>query len=94
MRLRVGEKAVNIPNCCKRMTSRRAGEAAGWLLPTLTLALLPKCPACVAAYVAVATGIGISFSTAAWLRTGLIVGCVACLVALAARRFCRAAISR
>lgn len=68
---------------------KRAGELAGWVIPSATLALLPKCPLCVAAYVALATGIGISFTAAAYLRATLIVLCVLSLVFIAARRLRR-----
>ncbi len=64
---------------------RRAGELVGWIVPTATLALMPKCPMCVAAYIALATGIGISLPTAMYLRATLIAVCVASLAALAAR---------
>jgi len=48
-------------------------------LPALILALLPKCPACLAAYVALGTGISLSVAAASILRTVLIGICVATL---------------
>jgi hypothetical protein len=59
---------------------------AGWIVPSATLVLLPKCPACVAAYVALATGIGISLPAATWLRVMLVTACVTILVFMAAKR--------
>lgn len=48
-------------------------------LPTIILALLPKCPACLAAYLALGTGISLSVAAASALRTLLIVSCVVAL---------------
>jgi hypothetical protein len=86
---------VNSHRCCQMKTPagddirrpssrfRRGREIAGWIVPSVTLALLPKCPACVVAYVALATGIGISLPTATYLRTMLVIMCVSLLVFIA-----------
>ena len=67
--------------CCR--------HATGWLAPSLGLALIPKCPACVAAYVAALTGVGISIPFAAHLRLGVVIGCVAALAVVAVRTVVR-----
>jgi hypothetical protein len=65
---------------------RRVVAAAGWLLPSATLVLLPKCPVCFAALIAVGTGVGIPVATAAYLRTSLVAVCAFSLLFVVARR--------
>ena len=74
--------------CCQSGRSswvRRFADVIGWIVPASILALLPKCPMCVAAYVALATGIGVSVTVATYLRGGAIVICVAMLLYAAAK---------
>ena len=59
---------------------------AKWIVPAIALALLPKCPLCLATYVMIATGIGISFTTAVYLKGVFSVLCLASLVYLAGKR--------
>jgi hypothetical protein len=82
---------VSKPRCCEAETSppRRGLKIAGTVIPAAVLVLLPKCPACIAAYLAIGTGIGVTISTAAHLRTLLLVLCLGCLAYVAARQVLR-----
>ncbi|HEX4645655.1 MAG TPA: hypothetical protein VH598_08600, partial [Verrucomicrobiae bacterium] len=70
---------------------RRGGEIAGWIIPSATLVLLPKCPVCVAMYVALFSGASISVARASNLRTSLMILCAAALLGLSVKRLCRMA---
>ena len=58
---------------------RRAWLGTQWLFPTALLVLMPKCPLCVVAYVAMFTGIGITVATARWIQILMVVICVSSL---------------
>jgi hypothetical protein len=64
---------------------RRSLDLTAKVIPVAILAVLPKCPACLAAYVAFGTGIGLSLTAATYLRLSLIVACVASLVFFVAK---------
>ena len=66
---------------------RRAWLSIQWLFPATLLVLMPKCPLCVAAYVALFTGIGISVSTARWIQILMQVFCLTSLAYLAVRHW-------
>ena len=60
---------------CEGCGLRRAG-LLGALVPGSLLLLLPKCPLCIAAYVAAFTGLGVSVATISRVKFALILLCV------------------
>ena len=80
--------AMSDHSCCDRaVTGRAAGQVVGrrlgstvrWAVPSAVLVLLPKCPMCIAAYLALWTGVTVSTSVAGGVRVGLIGACLACI---------------
>lgn len=81
--------------CCGVGSNRPgARPVAGSILSAFVIAFLPKCPACIAAYLAMGTGIGIAASTAAALRMLLLSVSVAWLAYGAVRLVLRWSASR
>ena len=78
------DPVLTTPTCCGAQPSRRsilqhALQSASWIIPGSLLALMPKCPICLAGYIALGTGLGISASAATHLRTAIITLCIAWL---------------
>jgi len=89
---------MKTPRCCEvpgggrslsPMIARCLRDLIGWMFPGAILVLMPKCPACLAAYAAIGTGAGLSLSAAANLRTTLVILCVASLLWLMVRSLYR-----
>jgi hypothetical protein len=80
-----------IESCCGRRRHRsasatlRPAEFAAGGLSVIVWMLLPKCPVCLAAVVALWTGLGLSFTQAASVRWALIGGGVALTCYVAAK---------
>ena len=79
--------------CCEnygpRTFARRCVDVLGWIIPGAILAILPKCPMCLAAYIAIWTGVGISLSAATHLRVSLLVLIAGLALFMAARNTSR-----
>jgi len=73
---------------------RRGGRIAEWIVPATLLTLVPKCPVCLAAYVALATGVGLSLPTARFLRITILILCVSALVIVIGRTIFRLVLQR
>jgi hypothetical protein len=75
-----------VSNCCVAHSARRTSwrrhclKISGWVFLSAIVALLPKCPACLAADLAVLTGLGLSITTVTYLRWALLILCVASLL--------------
>jgi len=70
-----------------RRSSRFVGrgfQLVNWLVPGMILAVVPKCPMCFAAYAAGVTGLGMSISTATYVRLLLVTVCLGSLIYLVA----------
>jgi hypothetical protein len=72
-------------NSRSRTFARRCVNVFGWIIPGAILAILPKCPMCLAAYIALWSGIGLSFSAATHLRASLLMLSVGLILFMAAK---------
>ena len=70
----------------QRTWLRRVREVAGWIVPGALLALMPKCPLCLAAYVALCSGLTLSYSSAHILMRTLTALCIGTLALCVVRR--------
>ena len=85
--------------CCtgegpSRPLARRWAGTAASILPGAVLVLLPKCPLCLAAWLTVVAGVGVSAAAAAHVRELIMVFWVATLAFAAARIIRRRAFRR
>jgi hypothetical protein len=66
-------------------TWRQIAEWGSYVGTGVILALMPKCPACLAAYVALFTGLGLSLGMATSIWWFLAMGCMICLALMTFR---------
>jgi Flp pilus assembly protein TadB len=74
--------------------SKKMLKGAGWTIPSFLLILIPKCPACLAAYLALITGAGLSITVAVQIRNTLIILCLVSLSYIVFKLFLRARLHR
>lgn len=71
-------------NCCAHRTGRWS-QAAGGVVSAAAAILLPKCPLCIAAWLAAGTGVAVPAMLAASVRPVLAVVCIASALLLIRR---------
>lgn len=74
-------------HCSFGKNLRAVKHCAGWFIPGVMLALLPKCPLCLAAWLSLMLGIGISVTTATVLHATLIILCLPLCIICLVRHF-------
>ena len=75
---------MGAPACgCTSNGLRRWLPGSSGLGAGAALALMPKCPACLAAYITAWTGLGLSVAAASYLRVALVALCAAALLCAA-----------
>lgn len=79
------------PRAISHPVLSRLCDAALWAVPAVVLALLPKCPVCLAAWIAVLSGIGVTLPVAASIRWALVAASVVAMACLAVRQAARLA---
>jgi hypothetical protein len=75
-----------------RSTSRSVWEIVTGALSVGVWVLMPKCPVCLAAYVALWTGLGLSFATAQYVRWSLLLLSATALLYLVGKRIAKRSI--
>ncbi len=80
----------SIPCCHSKARDQKTGRSlqgiAAWLVPSALLALMPKCPLCLATYVALCAGVTISGWSAQLLMRTVTALCLGTLALCATRR--------
>jgi len=83
--MEVNKKITTVVN--KRPTFfQSCNRVIKWVTPSVVLVLIPKCPVCLAGYVALATGMSLSITTATYVRILMIILCVGSLLYLVVKR--------
>lgn len=71
---------------CDCRPKRLVRSWANWIVPSAVLIVMPKCPVCLAAYITLVTGIGVSLTLAAYLRFFLVAICLVTLAVVGGRQ--------
>ena len=82
----VQESCKCIAGAAPRRLARQLSSFMASILPAAVLLFLPKCPLCLAAWLALATGVSIPATGAAWLRASIVMLCIAALASILWRR--------
>jgi len=77
---RKGSDQSPVKDSKKRKVISRYVEFVKMLTPAVVFAIIPKCPVCLAGYVALGTGLGLSVTTATYVRIILIILCILSLL--------------